>query len=50
MCKKVRYRDEIKAKLALAQIQAKDRPHRDRVEKRAYHCPTCRGWHLTSRA
>lgn len=40
---KRRYRDELGAKVALASAQA-----RDKGEKRAYRCPFCRGWHLTS--
>lgn len=40
---KVRYRDELGAKIALANTQAKDHG-----EKRVYRCPICRGWHLTS--
>ena len=40
---KRRFRDEIAAKLALAEMQ---RAGRD--EKRCYFCPSCRGWHVTS--
>ncbi|MFI8962091.1 hypothetical protein ACIGO8_08240 [Streptomyces sp. NPDC053493] len=43
---KARYRDEVAAKLALARI---DTGHGNRRERRAYRCPHCRGWHLTSR-
>ncbi|MFC8273788.1 hypothetical protein ACFUJR_14945 [Streptomyces sp. NPDC057271] len=43
---KARYRDELAAKLALARI---DVGHGNRHECRAYRCPACRGWHLTSR-
>lgn len=42
---KHRYRDNIAARLALAGI---DRTAPKRREKRAYRCPRCRGWHLTS--
>ena len=48
MCKKVRFRDEIGAKLALAQIRWKDKPNRPKQETRVYKCPECHGWHLTS--
>lgn len=46
-CGKVRYRDRIAAQIALANT----RQHRSakRNEARAYRCPRCRGWHLTSR-
>jgi hypothetical protein len=49
MCgRKLRYRDEIAAKMALATIAAQDKSHRDKTEQRAYRCSRCRGWHLTS--
>lgn len=44
---KFRYRDRIAAQLALATIDDTDPKRR---EKRAYRCPLCRGWHLTSQA
>jgi len=47
-CFKFRYRDEIAAKLALATIKNQDRASRPKTERRAYSCPECRGWHLTS--
>ncbi|MEU1919324.1 hypothetical protein ABZ742_04025 [Streptomyces albogriseolus] len=43
---KFRYRDRIAAQLALAGI---DNVNPKRREKRAYRCPQCRGWHLTSK-
>lgn len=46
-CVKVRYRDEIAAQLALARLRREDKP--GHTEKRAYRCPMCAGWHLTSR-
>jgi hypothetical protein len=46
---KVRFRDRIAADLALATIQRRDRPGRDKLEVRVYRCADCRGFHLTSR-
>lgn len=43
-CVKHRYRDELDAKIALTFMP--DNPQRREV--RAYRCPRCRGWHLTS--
>lgn len=46
-CKKRAFKDEIAAKLALADIWAKDRP--TARERRAYRCPSKPWqWHLTS--
>lgn len=45
---KIRYRDEIAAKLALAEIAHSDSSTRSKNEVRAYRCSRCRGWHLTS--
>lgn len=44
---KVRYRDEVAAGLALATLQRQDKD--GHTEQRAYRCPACRGWHLTSK-
>lgn len=44
---KRRYRDEIAAKLALAELDRKDKA--GHTERRAYRCPQCGGWHLTSK-
>lgn len=44
---KRRYRDRIGAQLALAIIR--HRRNSRRRETRAYPCPTCSGWHLTSK-
>lgn len=44
-CRKWRYRDMLSAKIALAKCKAKDHG-----EQRAYPCPNCKGWHLTSQA
>lgn len=48
-CTKVRYRDRIAALLALANARHRDGSRRAKLEQRAYRCPACRGWHLTSR-
>ena len=48
-CRKIRYRDRIAALLALASAQRTDGSRRPKLERRAYRCPTCHGWHLTSR-
>jgi hypothetical protein len=48
-CFKIRYRDEIAAKLALASIRHQDGSGRSKTEQRAYRCPQCRGWHLTAK-
>lgn len=47
-CKKYKYRDEIAAKLALARIARQDKTYRSKIECRAYKCPSCHKWHLTS--
>lgn len=47
-CVKRRFRDEIAAKLALARIE-KGADVREKAPRRAYRCPACHGWHLTSR-
>jgi hypothetical protein len=44
-CSKIRYRDRIGALLALSRT---DNARRPKTEQRAYRCPFCRGWHLTS--
>lgn len=48
-CGKVRYPDRIAAALAMARIRAVGEP-RGKDVRRAYQCPHCGGWHLTSRA
>lgn len=48
-CVKVRYRTEVDAKIAMANIGAKDNPARAKTERRAYRCPKCAGWQLTSK-
>jgi len=51
-CRKIRYRDKLAAKLALAmmpdQYANKQPRRRPKDERRAYRCPACKGWHLTS--
>lgn len=47
-CDKLRYREEVDARLELLRI-AKHSGHRAHVPVRAYACPWCHGWHLTSR-
>jgi hypothetical protein len=43
---KFRYRDELSAKIALANTQRPTSSRRE--EARVYRCPSCRGYHLTS--
>lgn len=43
-CKKVSFKDEIAAKIALA-----GRSRKDKGEVRCYKCPEGHGWHLTSK-
>ncbi|MDR3084300.1 MAG: hypothetical protein LBV60_25870 [Streptomyces sp.] len=44
---KQRFRDRLAAQLALVRIGNSNSSRRR--ETRAYRCPHCRGWHLTSR-
>jgi len=48
-CKKTSYYSKISAKLALARVQAKDDPKREKTEVRLYWCPQHKAFHLTSR-
>lgn len=48
-CRKVRYRDRVAALLALAGTRSTRHTRRPKAERSAYRCPTCKGWHLTSR-
>lgn len=43
---KVRFGGELTAKIALANLQAKNT---DRVPVRVYPCPLCGGWHTSGR-
>lgn len=43
-----RYRDKVDALLALASTGSKRHTRREKEEKRAYECPACGGYHLTS--
>ncbi|WP_306369114.1 hypothetical protein [Nocardiopsis sp. CC223A] len=48
-CGKRWFKDRISAELALAAIRHHGRDRSDRMPRRAYECPDCRGWHLTSK-
>lgn len=45
---KIRYRDRIAAQLELAMVGHRRHERRIKYERRAYPCPQCHGWHLTS--
>lgn len=53
-CRKRRYKTKTDAMIALSRTQLREATSRkhtrstDREETRYYHCPHCRGWHLTS--
>lgn len=47
-CPKARYPTRVVALLALSKIQGKKDSRRE--ETRAYKCPDCGGWHLSSKA
>lgn len=46
-CKKTKYKDLAAAEQDIARIKKKST--RERLPNRAYHCPHCNGWHITSR-
>jgi len=45
---KIRYPDQLAARLALATLQREDDP--EHQERKVYKCEWCGGWHLSSRA
>ena len=45
-CGKWRYRTELDARMAMAQIRDKDNPNRQSSECRVYFCGPCRAFHL----
>jgi hypothetical protein len=48
-CGKVRYRDELGARVALSTARESGaRGNERRREQRVYRCNICRGWHLTA--
>jgi hypothetical protein len=48
-CTKRRYRSEIDAMIALSNAGNRH-DGRAKTESRAYRCPDCKGWHLTSKS
>lgn len=49
VCAKRRFRDQLGAEIVLASIAQRERKRRTASEeRRAYLCPRCKGWHLTS--
>ncbi|CAB4194592.1 hypothetical protein UFOVP1264_47 [uncultured Caudovirales phage] len=47
-CSKIRYKDEISAKIALSNTGKNDH-RREKSEVRLYKCHKCKGFHLTSK-
>lgn len=47
-CTKLRYDDEAAALEALASARREHEGSGKKIEKRAYACPQCDRWHLTS--
>lgn len=45
---KIRYRDELGAMIALSETNLGSQKKSKRSERKAYRCPKCRGWHLSS--
>lgn len=43
------FNDKVSALLAVAENQRKDKQWRAKTEKRAYECPDCHNYHVTSR-
>ncbi|WP_433700809.1 hypothetical protein [Nocardiopsis sp. CA-288880] len=48
-CGKRWFKDRISAELAIANIRRYGRAQSERMPRRAYECPACKGWHLTSK-
>lgn len=48
-CGKRWFRDRISAELALAAIHHHGDDRSEKLPRRAYECPACKGWHLTSK-
>lgn len=49
-CGKRWFKDRISAELALAAIHHHGDDRSEKLPRRAYECPTCKGWHLTSKS
>lgn len=48
-CKKIRYRSELDAKIALSRtFRMRKNVQNSHEEERYYQCRRCRGWYLTS--
>jgi hypothetical protein len=47
-CQRIRFREVIAAKLALAKVTRQDKSWRPKRERRVYRCAMCGGWLLTS--
>ncbi|MFV2198779.1 hypothetical protein [Nocardiopsis sp. LOL_012] len=48
-CGKRWFKDRISAELALVAIRSRAETTADKLPRRAYRCPDCKGWHLTSK-
>ncbi|MFL1379381.1 hypothetical protein [Nocardiopsis protaetiae] len=48
-CGKRWFKDRISAELALAAIRHHGEDRTDKMPRRSYECPACKGWHLTSK-
>lgn len=49
-CGKRWFKDRISAELALAAIRHHGDDRSEKLPRRTYECPTCQGWHLTSKS
>lgn len=47
-CRKKRFRDHDQATQALRRINGNPSLNKPKHPQRAYQCPQCQGWHLTS--